>query len=213
AASLPALGFATDLTASPPPRSNPAEKTQTTSNPGTTAIGTAGGTPGLASFFGTTGHGTRFAYLIDKSGSMSGQPFEAAKAELIRSLRALQSHEHFFVAFYDGDAEFMPGQRMLPATPNNVERAVDWVRSVSLGGSTDPTEALTFSLSRLKPDTLWLLTDGAFSADVVQSITQHNPDRRTHINTLAFVKRDGEALLRIIADQNRGDYRFIPANP
>ncbi|MEM7575887.1 MAG: hypothetical protein AAF328_00300 [Planctomycetota bacterium] len=208
---LPALGFATDLAASPQPREpNPVANAQATpAAVGEDAAGRAG-TPGLASFFGTEGHGTRFAYLIDKSGSMSGAPFDAAKAELIRSLRALQTHEHFFVAFYDGQAEFMPGERLLPATPRNIERAVAWVRAVSLGGSTDPTEALTHTLTRVRPDTIWLLSDGAFSAAVVDTIASRNPRGKTHINTLAFINRGGEALLKIIADQNNGDYRFVP---
>ncbi|MEM8782957.1 MAG: hypothetical protein AAGE65_08895 [Planctomycetota bacterium] len=210
-APLPALGFATDLAAAPEPNERtPIETPNASAAPTGTPSDGAPGTPGLASFFGAEGHGTKFAYLLDKSGSMSGAPFEAAKAELIRSLRALAPHEHFFVAFYDGRAELMPGERLVPATPANVERAVAWVRSVSLGGSTDPTEALVHVLSRVKPDTIWLLSDGAFSAQVVDTIANHNPRGRTHINTLAFINRSGEALLKIIADQNNGDYRFVP---
>ncbi|MEM1445583.1 MAG: hypothetical protein AAGF84_05970 [Planctomycetota bacterium] len=207
---LPALGFATDLAAAPNPQPKPTVTATRTAAPAGNESAGSTGTPGLASFFGAQGHGTKFAYLIDKSGSMSGAPFAAAKAELIRSLRALQPHEKFFIAFYDGSAEFMPGERLLPATPSNVERAVAWVRSVSLGGSTNPTEALTHTLTRVRPDTIWLLSDGAFSAGVVDTIAQHNVGRRTHINTLAFIDRAGEALLKIIADENNGDYRYIP---
>ncbi|MEM9752053.1 MAG: hypothetical protein AAF916_01560 [Planctomycetota bacterium] len=209
AAPLPALGFATDLAAAPRQREPDPSPTTIATPFGDHDTGSAG-SPGLASFFGAEGHGTKFAYLIDKSGSMSGAPFEAAKAELIRSLRALQPHEQFFIAFYDARAEFMPGQRLLSATPRNVERAIEWVRSVSLGGSTNPTEALTHTLTRVRPDTIWLLSDGAFSAAVVNSIATHNPQQRTHINTLAFIDRAGEALLKIIADENRGDYRYVP---
>ncbi len=212
-ASLPELGFATDLTAVSPaaePVEQPTATTQTSAAAAGRASTGRAGTPGLSSFFGAQGHGTRFVYIIDKSGSMAGAPFETAKRELVRSLRALQPHEQFFVAFYDGQADPMPGGRLVPATPANLERAVAWVRSVSLGGSTDPTEALTFALDKLSPDTIWLLSDGAFSAEVVNTITTHNRGRRTHINTLAFINRDGEALLKIIADQNQGDYRFVP---
>lgn len=209
-APLPALGFATDLAAAaraPEPVRPPAPDSPLAR---AFAPGGGSGAPGLATFFGAPGHGSRFVYIIDKSGSMSGAPFETAKRELLRSLRALQPHEQFFVIFYDGQADPMPGERLVSATPGNIENAVDWVRSVSLGGSTNPTEALTLALEDLRPDTIWLLSDGAFGAGVVDVIATHNADRRTHINTLAFVNRSGEALLKVIASENRGDYRFVP---
>ncbi len=208
------LGFATDLSAldADVPR-QPATTPDATATPlaGATgdAAGRGGGHEGLASFFGQPGHGSRFVFILDKSGSMQGGAFADARFELIRSLRSLRPHESFYVIFYDSDAEPMPAPGLVPATAKNIERYVDWVRTVSTGGGTDPTEALTTALTRLRPDTIWLLSDGSFNVGVTETITRHNPGRRVHINTLAFRNRVGETVLKIIADENKGDYRFV----
>ncbi len=203
---LPALGFRSDLTAAPPPAPPTDEPTPTPAaafDPGQR------GNAGVASFFGQAGHGSRFVFIIDRSGSMRGDAFEAALFELTRSLRTLRAHESFFVIFYDRQALPMPAANLLPATPANVERVIEWTRQVSTGGGTNPTEALVLALSELDPDTIWLLSDGKFGVRVTDVIQQHNPEPRTHINTIAFLNRGGETVLKMIADQNDGDYKFV----
>lgn len=212
---MPELGFASDLSALPTENdvatTEPAPSTlSATAFSDTMGNGQgAAGQAGMASFFGATGQGTRFVFVLDKSGSMNGKAFADARFELIRSLRALQPHEKFYVIFYDNDAEPMPAPGLVPATQGNIDRYVKWVREVSTGGGTDPTAAMTKALKDLKPDTIWLLSDGAFNVAVAETITQLNPQRRVHINTIAFKNRAGEAILKIIADENKGDYRFV----
>ncbi len=207
-AALPELGFSSNLTAPPPPEVAP--ENPITPVPAASAMGAGpAGNAGLASFFGQAGHGSRFVFVIDRSGSMSGAAFEAAQFELIRSLRSLRPHESFYIIFYDNDAMPMPANGLVRATPANIERFVEWLRQVGTGGGTNPTEAMVTALSRLKPDTIWLLSDGAFNVGVAETITRHNPQRRIHINTIAFKNRSGEAILKIIADENKGDYRFV----
>ncbi|WP_428386411.1 VWA domain-containing protein [Mucisphaera sp.] len=209
------IGFATDLNAVLP---DPTPITTTTTPPSQTTTpsgpqgqASAGSEPsdGLTSFFDQPGHGSRFVFLIDKSGSMAGEAFEDARFELIRTLRSLRPHETFYVIFYDNDAEPMPARAPVRATPQNVERYIRWIREVSTGGGTDPTDALRLALTQLRPDTIWLLSDGSFNVAVTDTITRLNPNRRVHINTLAFRNRSGETILRIIADENKGDYRFV----
>ncbi|MEM9419618.1 MAG: VWA domain-containing protein [Planctomycetota bacterium] len=196
----PPLGFQSDLLAAsvnPPAAATPRQSD----------VGTAN--PGLASFFGQTGRGSRFVYIIDRSGSMQGDRFDAARFELIKSIRSLREHERFYVIFYSTNPIPMPASKLQPATPKNQQQQIDWIRTVSVGGGTNPTEAMSMALTGLKPDTIWLLSDGQFNVQVADTIKRLNPGARVQINTIAFHEKSGEAILKIIADENDGDYRFV----
>jgi hypothetical protein len=164
------------------------------------------------SFFGTPSKGDRFVFIIDKSGSMKrGNRFPKAKVELIRVLRALPQNARFMIYFFDGGAEAMPANAMLAAVPKNIQFAEKWINGRTFGsGGTNPSQALRFTFS-LKPDTVWLLTDGKFFNDetVVARIRQANPQKKIRINTLAIMDRQGEPVLKQIASENDGTYRFV----
>ena len=164
------------------------------------------------SFFGTPSKGDRFVFIIDKSGSMrTGNRFTKAKAELIRVLRALPQNARFMIYFFDGGAEAMPANAMLAAVPQNIQFAERWINGRTFGrGGTNPSEALRFTFN-LEPDTVWLLTDGKFFNDktVVGRIRLANPKKKIRINTLAIMNRDGEPVLKQIASENDGTYRFV----
>jgi len=162
------------------------------------------------SFFGTRGKGRRFIFIIDKSGSMQSGRLQAAKTELIKTLRKLPTGTQFKVYFFNHQAEPMPGRGLLIATPQSIARAEKWIRARDSNGGTDPSQALKWAFE-LKPDTVWLLTDGEFSHDeaVVEQLARDNPDKSARINTLAFHVRSGELTLRKIARAHGGTYRFV----
>jgi len=164
-----------------------------------------------ASFFGTKSKGSRFVFVIDKSGSMGDKKkFVRAKRELIKTLRALPKNSRFMVYFFDEGSEKMPVNNMMAAVPSNISWAEDWVKSVGMGGGTDPRKALKSGFS-LKPDTIWLLTDGVFNDEsgVLAKIRSANPKSIARINTLAIMDRGGEKVLKQIAKENGGTYRFV----
>ena len=66
---------------------------------------------------------------------------------------------------------------------------------------------------KLNPDTIWLLSDGQFSERVVQDIRLNNPGKKVAINTIAFHDQFGERLLQQIAQENNGEYRYVPPPP
>ena len=163
------------------------------------------------SFFGTKSKGSRFVFVIDKSGSMGDKKkFVRAKRELIKTLRALPKNSRFMVYFFDEGSEKMPVNNMMAAVPSNISWAEDWVKSVGMGGGTDPRKALKSGFS-LKPDTIWLLTDGVFNDEsgVLAKIRSANPKSIARINTLAIMDRGGEKVLKQIAKENGGTYRFV----
>ena len=162
------------------------------------------------SFFGTRGKGRRFIFIIDKSGSMQSGRFQAAKSELVKTLRKLPAGTQFKIYFFNHQAEPMPGRGLLIASPQSIAWAEKWIQTRHSSGGTDPSQALKWTF-KLKPDTIWLLTDGEFAHDetIMEQLARDNSNKSTRINTLAFHVRTGELALRKIAQAHGGAYRFV----
>jgi len=172
------------------------------------AAGGGGTGKGGASFFGLEARGQKFVFVVDRSGSMTGPKLDAAKAELIRSVRALARDAKFYTIFFNHTHMAMPADDLVAATEGSKRRHFTWVSGVTAGGGTNPVSAMKLALS-LKPDVIWLLSDGIFHANAVAAIRSANPGARVQVHTLAFCSREGEKLLQQIAQDSRGQYRFI----
>jgi len=205
---LPPMGFSADIKEKEdkkvPPKAFGSKKPSASSSSG------KAGRKGKGSIFDRKGRGSKFVYVIDFSSSMTGDRLAAAKAELIKSIQGLTSKLKFYVIFYDDREEPMPGENeLLRANSRNKNEAIRWIRSIGTRGGTDPTTAMQHAL-QLQPDVIFLLTDGGFSASVCDAIKAANQEKKVAINTIAFHDPSGEAVLKRIAEENRGDYRFVP---
>lgn len=161
------------------------------------------------SFFGTVSRGNKFVFIIDKSFSMSGNRLTAAKEELCSTLKGLKPTDKFMIYFFSDAAQAMPAREMLAGTPKNIQWATDWVRGRSVDGGTNPTQALSWCFN-LRPDTVWLLTDGQFAdGPALDAIAAGNRQLKARINTLAFHDKGGADILQRIARENDGTYRFV----
>ncbi len=170
--------------------------------------GGGGSSGGTTSFFGLTAKGSKFVYVVDYSGSMNGAKFLAAKAELLRSIMSLKNNMKFYIIFYNQSFISMPAETLVAATKENKNRYFNWVESISAGGGTQPTEGMLKALS-LKPDSIWMLSDGQFGPQVCDAIRQGNVGGKVQIHTIAFYDNTGEVQLKRIAKDNRGAYRFV----
>ena len=173
-----------------------------------TSFAAGGVGTGGASFFGLEARGAKFVFVVDRSGSMTGAKLDAAKAELIRAVQGLRRAMKFYVIFFHRTHEPMPAKELVRATEAAKRKHLAWVRQISAAGDTDPTSAMMLALS-LKPDVVWLLSDGIFDRAAADVIRNANADRRTQIHTIAFYSREGERVLRRIAQENHGRYRFV----
>jgi uncharacterized protein with von Willebrand factor type A (vWA) domain len=167
--------------------------------------GSIGG--GSASFFGLRASGGKFVYVVDYSGSMVGERLDTAKRELTRSIRALDRHAKFFIIFYSDTAEAMPAKNLVRASPENCRHYLEWAQNATCGQGTAPRDAMLQALA-LRPTAIWLLSDGEFDPTVADAIRQANTQKVT-IHTVALVSNSGEAVLRRIAEENKGQYRFV----
>ncbi len=171
---------------------------------------TAGGSASEgASFFGLEAFGSRFVYVVDRSGSMSNMPMRTAKAELLRSIKQLKPGMEFFVIFYSDGFKSMPAEGLLPAGRANKRMAEQWIEQISPGGGTNPTEAMKKAME-LSPDAIWLLSDGKFSQSIAEEITKMNSSLGISIHTIAFFNAAGSELLSDLAHRNNGEFIYVP---
>ena len=162
-------------------------------NAGSAGAGSGGG----ASFFGLEAEGTRFAYIVDRSGSMNSltgngemSRWELTRNELIRSISELDANAEFTVELYSGSAEslFGTGDWVLATQPNKIS-ANTALFMVNPDGSTHPVTAISrvFQLEPL-PDAIYLMTDGEFEQTdrVPDQIRAMNKKNRVPIHCILF---------------------------
>jgi hypothetical protein len=168
-----------------------------------------------AQFFGIGGYGQSFVYVVDCSGSMGeGLKFERAIYELLQSIEQLASDQRYFIIFYNDAAYPMEADSPVPATEDEFARTREWISYVQPDGGTNPLPALLFALS-LRPDAIYFLSDGQFDRHAIHELRHRNrPNKRLAmrqipIHTIAFVDRSTEGLMRTIARNSGGKFRFV----
>ena len=166
------------------------------------------GGPG-ASFFGITAGGNNFVFVVDMSGSMRGRRFERARAELRRTMFSLVEAQKYFIVFYSTQAYPMPAAGLLEATKPNLMQTARWLNKIEPMGYTVPLPALLQALD-LKPDAVFLLSDGQFDPLVVDMVMLNQAATKVPIHTIGFESREGEPVLKALAARSGGTYRFVP---
>ncbi len=178
-------------------------------------------------FFGLEGGGNTFVYLVDSSRSMddvSRDGFDVARNELLRAVDQLNEQQKFYVMFFGEETWKMPigdqgdgSPRLVSASRESKEALRRWALSLQMQPGAWPREALQVAF-KLRPDCIFLLTDGAMSENVIPLVRQENivttlfdgPKPRSIIHTIGFHNPEGEARLREIANLSGGAYRFVP---
>jgi len=170
--------------------------------------------------FGAKGEGTAFVYVFDRSDSMNGfegRPLAACKAELIKSLQALQPTHQFQIIFYNTEVTaFNPSLSQTPgvifATDQNKALAAQFVRQMTASGGTRHMRPLSLAL-RLAPDVIFFLTDAGepeMSAADLQSLRKLNSGTVVHaIEFGAGPNPGGDNFLARLARQNDGQHIYV----
>jgi hypothetical protein len=130
---------------------------------------TRSGQSAAVKFCGLPSQGWRFAFILDKSGSMTlfgeGKRWETCKRELFSALSGLPANAEIFVILFSDVIAEPPGQTgWMEARPEWIKNVVDWISSIQPSGGTLPKSAFekAFSLGE-RPDAIYFLTDGQFS--------------------------------------------------
>ncbi len=164
------------------------------------------------SFFGMHARGQFFVFVVDCSGSMiDDDRLPRATIELRRSVFALREPQRFEVIFYNTEAIPMPGgpaPRSADLQAKNL--LLSWLRLIEPDGGTDPRPALKQALG-LRPDAVFLLSDGAFPEGTVDEIAKLNT-RKIPINCVDITGGLAGDHLERIAAASGGQYASRPGD-
>ena len=170
--------------------------------------------------FGIEGEGSLFVYVFDRSDSMNGyegRPLATAKAELISSIRLLESTQQFQVIFYNHDFTVFnpnPSQppRLMFADESTKDLAERFIRALPATGGTEHVAALRQAL-QLVPDVIFFLTDAEdpqLTARQLEDLRRLN--RGSVIHTIEFGAGPfcgGDNFLMRLARQNNGQHTYV----
>jgi len=84
-------------------------------------------------------------FVLDCSGSMSGKPIDKAKQAITRALKKLQPNDTFQVIRFSNNASQL-GPNPVPATPENIRKAVQYVENLHGSGGTMMIEGIKAAL-------------------------------------------------------------------
>jgi hypothetical protein len=163
-------------------------------------------------FFGLRARGQFFVYVVDCSGSMlDDDRLTRATIELRRSVLALQDPQKFEVIFYNNESIPMPGgPRPRTADLQTKNQLLAWLRLIEPDGGTEPRPAMKQAIL-LKPDAVFLLSDGEFPEGTVDEIAKLNT-RRIPIHTVDLAGGLAGDHLKRIAAASGGQYASRPGS-
>ena len=151
-------------------------------------------------------------FLIDTSGSMSGESIGQARTGLKKCMEMLRPEDRFNIIRFASDySSFAPDFRT--ASPEKVAEAQGYIANLEAGGGTEMHPALRHALSfETKPGHLKLvifLTDGNVgNEDELMRLLEQELGR-ARMFTFAIGSAPNEFLVRAMAEQGRGQARFI----
>jgi hypothetical protein len=176
------------------------------------AQGLSGGGAGTT-FFGVQGKGRRFCFIVDRSGSMGeANKLAVTMNELSRSIQSLPDYAFFYVMLFSSNTVEPPMQNgWMPARRGYVQRLNRWLNMIDATGGTLPYDAFAqaFALD-VRPDVIFFLTDGEISSMTAEDVASLNRSgKRVVINTIAFGDPASQELLKQIAAESGGVYRYV----
>lgn len=161
---------------------------------------------GGAEFFGVRATGQRFVFLIDASSSMLDGKDVAARRELIASVKRMDSGMELEVIFFTNNVTRVFGG--FKSLKNRTEVVADIQNANPVTGGTPVMPGLSEAI-QMQPDAIFLLTDGDFNEGDISARVRSLNSESIPINTIAFVNRSMESVLKKVASDSGGDYRYV----
>ncbi len=147
-------------------------------------------------------------FVIDSSGSMSGEKISQAKDAMEFCVSNLNDGDRFNVVSFNSYVEKFSDEPVL-ANPENIKDALDFIGGIESNGGTNINEALLEALEMMNddknPNMIVFLTDGLPTVGVTEAdrILSNVADANTH-NTRIFVFGVGYDVNTHLLDQVSG---------
>ena len=155
-------------------------------------------------------------FLIDHSGSMSGERMKNTRRGVIKCLDRLRPNDKFNIVIFDDTFEAYSTD-LVPATFNNLDKATSYVRTIKAEGGTVMQPALKDCIQRFSSDEnrsklIVFLTDGDVGDEHSLISLLENEIGDVRLFTFGIGTAPNEFLIKRMAEAGRGQSRFIHSN-
>lgn len=147
-------------------------------------------------------------YVVHRSASLD--PIEdLVKSELSGAVNRLEAHQKFDLLWFMVNDTAKPSAALRPAVDAEKAALRKELKDVVFRGAGDPRAALSEALA-LKPDVIYVLTDGNFETEFVDAVTKRNAGRtRIHAIALDLDGPEGWTNLAKMAKDNGGRFKRV----
>lgn len=158
-------------------------------------------------------------FVVDKSGSMSGEKMEQAQKALKFCVNSLNKKDRFGIIKFGSEVTAFEG-KMLPAAKANIKDARGWIDEIVAVGTTNISGALTTALKMLgdttkgRPRMIVFITDGKPTEgitdvkELLKAVGKAN-EARTRIFVFGVGYRVNTQLLDKLAGDNYGTQEYV----
>ncbi len=152
----------------------------------------------------------RVVFVIDRSGSMHGKPFEQARKATEAGIAALRPDDHFSIVAFDNEIEAL-SERLLEANDRNRQVARDFLAGLHTCGGTELAMGVKAAAKALGRDggDLLLLTDGQVFGTAKILKTARKAKARIHALGIGSASQD--RFLAQLGRETGGQSRFLTA--
>ena len=165
--------------------------------------------PHSISFFGVRSPGERFIFVLDNSTSMlDGNRRGMAQSEIIRAIKALKWPQQYYVIAFDSETLPLPFGPYVTSGADQTRKVSQWLSRLTPQDGTLPGNALRQAIG-LKPDAVFLLTDGQFDSPTPAKIKEWNSGH-VPIHVIDMGPGKPVEILEQIARDSSGVYRKRP---
>ncbi|HWS89687.1 MAG TPA: VIT domain-containing protein [Pyrinomonadaceae bacterium] len=150
-------------------------------------------------------------FVLDTSGSMSGFPIEKAKETMRLALEGLNPQDTFNLITFSGDT-YVLFKEPVPATPQNLSKAQEFLASRSGGGGTEMMKAIRAALDPSDSSghvrVVCFMTDGwvGNESEIIGEVQRH-PNAR--VFSMGFGTSPNRYLLDKMAEYGRGEVEYV----
>ncbi|GBD36588.1 hypothetical protein HRbin36_01713 [bacterium HR36] len=147
-------------------------------------------------------------FVLDRSGSMAGQPLHQAKRALEACLGAMREGDQFSIVAFDSEVETL-SPTLLPADSAGRQRAKQFLSQIEARGGTELTQGLLTAVGIIKEHggAILVLTDGQVfgTEEILQQIRQAG----VRVHCLGIGSASQDRFLALLARETGGTSRFL----
>ena len=158
-------------------------------------------------------NGADYVFVLDNSGSMCGGKIQTLAKGITQTIQKMNPNDRFRIVMFNSRAEDIT-RGYLPATPENIQKAVEKLGNVNACGSTNLYDGLKTALSKLDDDrvtSMVIVTDGVTNTGEVNPQAFAKLMSRNDIRVFGFLMGNScnWPLMRTICDVSGGFYDAV----